>query len=95
MICSLAFVPTEDVISAYEQLLPTLPQDLVPVAEHLDYNYIRGKPIRMANRRGPMRRSRPLFDISDWNHYLSIPVLTVRVGDADLYATADLCINPC
>ena len=72
MICSLAFVPTEDVISAYEQLLPTLPQDLLPVAQHLDFNYIRGKPIRNANRRGPMRRSRPLFDIHDWNHYLTI-----------------------
>ena len=72
MICALAFVPSEDVISAYEALVPTLPQDILPVAEHLDYNYIRGKPLRTGNRQGQIRRARPLFDIEDWNHFHAI-----------------------
>ena len=72
MICSLAFVPSEDIIRAYEALVPTLTQDLLPVAEHLDYHYIRGKPLRNANRHGQVRRARPLFDIEDWNHYHDI-----------------------
>ena len=72
MICSLAFVPCEDLITAYEALLTTLPEALHPVAQHLEFNYIRGKPIRNANRRGPVRRGNPLYKMEDWNHYDSI-----------------------
>ena len=71
MICSLAFVPPEDVESAYLELVPTLPADLLAVSNHIDWYYIRGNPIRNANRGGPVR-SPPLFRINEWNHHQSI-----------------------
>ena len=48
MLLALAFVPEAHVIHAYEELCSTLPEDLTPVAEHLDWTYIRGRPIRGA-----------------------------------------------
>ena len=62
MICALALVPTEDVVATYctyKALVPTLPNSLLRLAEHVDFNYIRGKPLRNGIRRGKVRRALP------------------------------------
>ena len=42
-----AFVPPEDVESAYLELVPTLPADLEAVSNHIDWYYIRGNQSEM------------------------------------------------
>ena len=64
MLLNLAFVPEAHVIPAFEELC-TLPEALTPIAEHLDWTYIRGRPIRGAGRGGNTKRTRPLFAVSD------------------------------
>ena len=65
MLLALGFVPEAHVIPAFEELCTTLPEALTPLAEHLDWTYIRGRPIRGAGRGGNTRRTRPMFAIRD------------------------------
>ena len=39
MICSLAFVPPKDIVSAYLELVPTLPSALLVKPHHIDQYY--------------------------------------------------------
>ena len=60
MIPALAFVPTQDVSDAFEELSDYLPNVLQPVLDYFEDNYI-GRPDRRGVRRNP------LFAIELWN----------------------------
>jgi len=59
MIPALAFVPTDEVVGAFEELSDILPQECRPVADYFEDSYI-GRP----QRRG---RRQPTYAIEMWN----------------------------
>lgn len=63
MITALAFVPVQDIDEAIDVLGDVIPEDLRPLLDWLEDNYV-GRP----NRRGQGRR-RPLFAPETWNVY--------------------------
>ena len=63
MITALCFVPVDDLDSHVDCLAGNLPEELIPVLNYFEDNYI-GRP----NRRGAGRRS-PLFPTEMWNMY--------------------------
>ena len=63
MITALCFVPVDDLSSCVDSLAESLPEELIPVLNWFEDNYI-GRP----NRRGAGRWS-PLFPVEMWNMY--------------------------
>jgi len=61
---SLAFVPTDDVPSCFDELLEVIPDEVEDIAEYFEKNYIRGS--RPRNNRRPRR---PRYETSLWNQY--------------------------
>jgi len=59
---ALAFVPEEDVIEAFESLAASASEELQPVLDHVEDNYVRGR------RRG-RGRTAPAFPPSIWSCY--------------------------
>ena len=59
---SLAFLPKEDIFEAFDQLQELMPDELTPIADYLEDNYLRGR------RRG-RGRQRPQFPPETWNCY--------------------------
>ncbi|KAJ4451099.1 hypothetical protein ANN_02538 [Periplaneta americana] len=60
---TIAFVPEEDVVSAFELLRDTIPDNLVNLFDYVEHNYARGR------RRGRGRQV-PIFAPSTWNCYV-------------------------
>ena len=60
MISALAFVPTADVADAFETLSGEVADELTPIMDYFEDNYI-GRPDRRGFRRAP------LFGIDLWN----------------------------
>lgn len=64
MLLSLAFVPLDDVVAAFDELYDSLPDDLVPVATYFEENYIVGRRAR-----GRRRSTAARFPPKLWNAY--------------------------
>ena len=65
MLLSLAFVPPEDVIRAFETLRGELLEEVLPIADYFENTYVR---TRAARTRRPAHRA-PLYPIIEWNQY--------------------------
>lgn len=64
MMLSLAFVPPDDVKSAFQLLLNTSPEELRSVLDYFGKNYIIGRPAR-----GRRRAILPRYPIPIWNQH--------------------------
>ena len=69
-ILAIAFVPVDDMETAFVALFETLSEEGKVIAQHIDDNYLRGKLQRV--NRGREIRKRPLFQRQQWNVYQSI-----------------------
>ena len=55
-------MPEEDILQAFQELQEAAPQELLPIVDYVEDNYLRGR------RRG-RGRQQPLFPPDTWNCY--------------------------
>lgn len=76
MLCALAFVPPDDVIKHFETLEEDIPDQVLPIADYLEVNYIRGRPAR-----GRRRAVSPRYKPELWSQYQAVLDRTARTNN--------------
>ena len=65
---ALAYVPVDDVDEVFEMLNAEVPDEVLPVFEYFNENYIEGRVVR-ARGRGGRRTIPPRYPINIWNQH--------------------------
>ena len=70
LLTCIAFLPPGKMEQGFEIVYGLLSDEMKAVGDHLDFNYLRGKPIRQG--RGGVIRKQPLFKKEDWSCFNEI-----------------------